>query len=221
MFSCLDSDCLPYDFRLYFDTIPEGQDRDCSHPEGPVYNCAPDDKSFFLSYDICSDCLTNLETTTENTAACYGKKYKKVADRMYLVKGTLPKQFQIVHHKHPNPLANMPQLPVHPPDFSPGLRYTQERHNALDVNLEAFLWDEEVKLVEWLVKEQENAFAWEEAEKGRFDPEYFDPILLPTLDHIPWVFQNIPIPPGIYDKVLLGQTTGPGISMGFTSLVLR
>jgi hypothetical protein len=118
------------------------------------------------------------------------------------VKGTLPEQFWIVHCKHPNPLANMPQLPVHPPNFSPSLWYTQERHNALDVNPEGFLWDKEVKLVEWLVKEQENAFIWEEAEKGRFDPEYFDPILLPTLDHIPWVFRIIPIPPGIYDKVL-------------------
>ena len=32
--------------------------------------------------------------------------------------------------------------------------------------------------------------------------DYFDPVVIPTIEHIPWVEQNIPIPPGIHDEVI-------------------
>ena len=70
------------------------------------------------------------------------------------------------------------------------------------MNPTGFLWPEEEKLIHYLIKIQEDAFAWKETEKGRFDTKYFDPIIIPTVDHVPWVFKNIPIPLGIYDEVL-------------------
>jgi len=65
-----------------------------------------------------------------------------------------------------------------------------------------FLWPEEEKLAHELVKLQEEAFAWEEIEKGRFLDEYFVPILIPMIKHIPWVLRNILIPPGIYNRII-------------------
>jgi hypothetical protein len=65
-----------------------------------------------------------------------------------------------------------------------------------------FLWPEEEKLVHELVKLQEEVFAWEEIEKGRFRDKLFVLILIPKIKHIPWVLRNIPIPPGIYDHVI-------------------
>jgi len=31
---------------------------------------------------------------------------------------------------------------------------------------------------------------------------YFDLVVIPTIEHIPWVEHNIPIPLGIYDEVV-------------------
>ena len=39
-------------------------------------------------------------------------------------------------------------------------------------------------------------------EKGRFKDEYFAPIKIPVIEHIPWVHKNLPILPGILKKVI-------------------
>ena len=46
------------------------------------------------------------------------------------------------------------------------------------------------------------AFVWDETEKGRFSDEYFNLVVILTIEHIPWVLCNIPIPLGIYDQVI-------------------
>ena len=84
----------------------------------------------------------------------------------------------------------------------PGVRFTQERREELDLNPDGFLWPEEVKLATHVVHQQERVFAWTEQEKGCFSPEYFDPVLIPTVEHVPWVLRNIPIPPSIYKQVI-------------------
>jgi hypothetical protein len=71
---------------------------------------------------------------------------------------TLPEQFCIVRHIPTDPLQNMPVLSLHPPDFTPGMRYTQEQKDTMKVNEEGFLTDEEEKLVHHLIKLQELAF---------------------------------------------------------------
>ena len=96
----------------------------------------------------------------------------------------------------------MPDLPFYPLEFLAGKRYTQERYESHQANPDGFLWPEEEKLVHYVIRVQEEALAWEEIEKGRFKEEYFDPVLIPTIDHVPWVLKNIPIPPGIYNEVV-------------------
>ena len=65
-----------------------------------------------------------------------------------------------------------------------------------------FLWPEEEKLAHKLIRVQEDALAWVELEKGSFSPEYFDLIIFPVVEHIPWQFRNIPIPPGKYNEII-------------------
>ncbi|KAF9537748.1 hypothetical protein CPC08DRAFT_651635, partial [Agrocybe pediades] len=72
----------------------------------------------------------------------------------------------------------------------------------MPVNVDHFLWPEEERLVHHIIVIHETAFAWDETEKGKFSDEYFDPVVIPTVEHIPWVLKNIPIPPGLYDKVV-------------------
>ena len=128
--------------------------------------------------------------------------YKKVANKVRPVATTLPDEFRIIRRIPSDPLAELPKLPTSPPEYSPGERYTQERKDVMPVNTNKFLWPEEEKLVHYLIKIHELAFAWTEEEKGKFSEEYFEPVVFPTIEHVPWVLKNIPIPPGIYDQVI-------------------
>jgi hypothetical protein len=128
--------------------------------------------------------------------------YKKVEHRVKPVATTLPEEYRIVRKIPSDPMVGLPHLPKKPPDFVPGIRYTQERKALMQVNRDGFLWPEEEKLVHHLIKEHEEAFAWTEEEKGKFSEDYFEPVVIPTVEHIPWVLKNIPIPQGIYNQVI-------------------
>ena len=125
-----------------------------------------------------------------------------MANRVKPVATTLPEEFRIVRKIPSDPLADIPDLPTSPPDFTPGRRYTQERKEMMPINKTNFLWPEEEKLAHYLVRVQEDAFAWTEEEKGKFSDDYFEPVVIPTVEHIPWMLKNIPIPPGIYNRVI-------------------
>ncbi|KAF8953949.1 hypothetical protein BDZ97DRAFT_1600854, partial [Flammula alnicola] len=132
------------------------------------------------------------------------KKYKPVALKVKPVYASLPEQYRIKREIKGDPLktADMPKLSKNPPDFEPKGRYTQERKDAMDkVHEGDFLLPEERKLVHQLIAEQNQAFAWEDDERGRFREDFFPPVVIPTIEHKPWVERNIPIPPGIYDEV--------------------
>ena len=87
------------------------------------------------------------------------KKYKKVANKVVPVSATLPDEFRIVRREPSGILDDMPELPVHPPPFTPGKRYTQERHDEYPTDPTGFLWPEERQLAEWIVRTHEDAFA--------------------------------------------------------------
>jgi hypothetical protein len=96
----------------------------------------------------------------------------------------------------------MPKLPTHPPEFTPGKRYTQERKEIIDKNHpEGFLWPEERKLLHEMMKLQEEGFAWETKEAGNFKTEYFPPVKLAVVPHVPWTEKNFPLAPGKYAEV--------------------
>ena len=45
-------------------------------------------------------------------------------------------------------------------------------------------------------------FAWTDDEQGAFDPEYFNPVEIPYVSHMPWVHRQGLIPWGILDQVV-------------------
>lgn len=148
-------------------------------------------------YEICLRTLNQHINTTE--ASNYA--YKKVTNRVKPIATTLPEKFRIVHWIPCDPLETLPKLSPHPPEFTPGTRYTTEQMQSMNINPDGFLWPEEEKLVHHFVKIQELSFAWTEDEKGKFSDEYFDPIVIPTIEHIPWAIWNISIPPGLFHRV--------------------
>ena len=58
-----------------------------------------------------------------------------------------------------------------------------------------------MKLLHHVIVEQSEAFAWDDTEKGTFKEEFFPPVEMAVKEHTSWVLRNIPIPPGMYDKV--------------------
>jgi Integrase zinc binding domain/RNase H-like domain found in reverse transcriptase len=129
------------------------------------------------------------------------KKYKPVALKVRPVIGELPERYRIVRNIVGDPLANLPVLDPHPVVFKPCGRYTQERKDLFDNVNAGFLLDEERKLLHHFMMLHQDAFAWNDTERGHFREDFFPPIEIPVVPHVPWVQKNIPIPPGIYDEV--------------------
>ena len=128
--------------------------------------------------------------------------YKKVNRKVRPVAATLPEDYRIIRRIPVDPLLSLPTLPTHPPDFTPGIRLTQERLDDLDLNRYNFLWPEELRLLTHILRLNELGLAWTEAEKGRFRDDYVSPVKIPVIEHVPWVQKNIPIPTGILDQVI-------------------
>nr|VWP00813.1 Uncharacterized protein [Ganoderma boninense] len=130
------------------------------------------------------------------------KKYKPVALKTRPLLADLPAKFRIERKIIGDPLARMPALNPHPPSvFVPGERYTQERRDEMRARHADFLWPAELDLLDDLIKNQERAFAWTDAERGSFRRDFFPPVEIPTVAHKPWVLRNIPIPPGLHDEI--------------------
>ena len=96
----------------------------------------------------------------------------------------------------------MPTLAANPPEFEPTGRYTAERRDIIDnVHPEGFLLPNEQKLMHHFMSEQNEGFAWDDSERSRFREGFFPPVVMPVVEHKPWVLRNMPIPPGIYGEV--------------------
>jgi hypothetical protein len=69
------------------------------------------------------------------------------------------------------------------------------------MNNAGFLLPAERDLLHHFMMLHQDAFAWNDTERGHFREDFFPPIDIPVIPHKPWVLRNIPIPPGIYDEV--------------------
>ena len=96
------------------------------------------------------------------------KKYKPVAKKVKPIIAELPGQYRIIRDIKGDLLENMPALEKVPPTFIPKGQYTTECKEILTKAHEDFLWVEEIKLMDHFMCEQNEGFAWVDAERGRF-----------------------------------------------------
>jgi hypothetical protein len=129
------------------------------------------------------------------------KKYKPVALKVWPVIGELPEKFRIIRNIVGDPLEHLLMLNPDPPPFRPCGRYTKKRKELFDELNPGFLWPAERDLLHHFMMLHQDAFAWDDSERGHFREDFFPPIDIPVIPHTPWVLQNIPIPPGLYDEV--------------------
>src|SRR5277367_1069328 len=111
-------------------------------------------------------------------------KYKPVAIKTRPVIGELPAEFRIKREIRGDPLKEMPKLSTNPPDFEPTGRYALERKEKIDkVHKEEFLLPEERKLAHQFMMLQNQGFAWDDTERGRFREDFFPLIDIPVEPH--------------------------------------
>jgi hypothetical protein len=130
------------------------------------------------------------------------KKYKKVDVRVRPVPGIFPQEATVYRQFPNNPLDNLPPLPKRPPTFVPTAKLTEERMKTINVNSIGFLWPEEEKLFKHIMVLNEQTLAFVQTDRGTFKESYFSDYIIPTVPHVPWIFKNIPIPPGVKEEVM-------------------
>ena len=184
-------------------TFSKDEKRDAYLAEAVNCSDIPDkDRGQFSNYLLSNLVRQKQEEHKDPTVSIFASKYKPVALKTRPVIAGLPEQFRIKREIRGDPLENMPKLNPNPPEFVPTGRYTQERRDDLDkVHEGNFLWPEERKLMHNLMTKQEKAFAWDDTERGSFREDFFPPVIIPTVEHKPWVYRNIPIPAGIYEEI--------------------
>ena len=128
--------------------------------------------------------------------------YKRVDRKVKPVPGVFPEDAKVTRAFPEDPLKSLPKLSPNPPDFKSNGRLTEERLKEMDINPKGFLWPEEEKLFIHILQLHQNVFVFEDYQRGTFRGDYFSPYIIPYVPHIPWAFANIPIPPGIRDKVI-------------------
>ena len=140
------------------------------------------------------DALSVLASVYSYDTSLHALAYKPVAKKVCAILAPLDEEFRTTRSLPDDPLSRLKPLPLHPPNFIPGVRFTQECTDNLDLDPTNWLWPDKVKLIHWIVLEHEMAFAWIPTEHGCLDERYFPPVKIPTVPHTPWVLQNIPIP---------------------------
>ena len=128
-------------------------------------------------------------------------KYKPVSKKIRPQEVALPERFRLKRRKNLTALDDLPQMPIHPPEFRPHGRLTQERHDEIDWNPGEFLKEDEVKLLKWAVAAGSQARSWTVEERGKFSSKYFDPVVISTVLHEPWQEKNRSIVPGAREEV--------------------
>lgn len=147
-----------------------------------------------------------MEEDDKEVFVCMGTDvygaYKRVDRRVKPVPGVFLEDARVERRIPEDPLLSLPPLTPHPPDFVPGERLTKERLEEMNINPDGFLWPEEEKLFQHILLLNEKTLAFKESHRGTFREDYFTPYIIPVVPHEPWEFVNIPIPPGIKEKVI-------------------
>ena len=128
--------------------------------------------------------------------------YKKVANKIKPVATTMPSAARIHRCFPEDPLGSLPAVSLKLPNFVPGVHLSQEQLDELGILKNDFQWPEERKLVAQVLCNHKLGLAWDESEKSCFTDDYLSSVVIPKVEHIPWVHRQPPIPPGIHEEVI-------------------
>ncbi|EJD36125.1 hypothetical protein AURDEDRAFT_74561, partial [Auricularia subglabra TFB-10046 SS5] len=132
-----------------------------------------------------------------------GKRpYKSALLKIHPKNAPMPEEYRIVGRMPSDPMLSLPHIGPKPPDVVPTKVMTKERMDGFKIDESAHLWEEEKRLLKAIIAANEKSFAWKETERGRFRSDYFPPVNLAVLPHVPWTKRHVPIPPSIREGLV-------------------
>ena len=147
-------------------------------------------------------CITNDTTEAQSHTTEALTAFKRVDQKVRPVAGTMPEETKVMRQFPEDPLMSLIPLTPDIPKFIPTAKLTQERIDKLNINKDGFMWPEEEKLFLHILRLNERCIAFEDRDRGTLRSDYFSPYIMPVIPHEPWKLANIPIPPGIKEKVI-------------------
>ncbi|KAG5724609.1 hypothetical protein E4T56_gene3937 [Termitomyces sp. T112] len=162
----------------------------------PFDTCVTDTTPTYVNIPFPAQYVTNDPPRQKGVQV--KKKYKPVAMKTKPVASHVSEDFRIERQIIGDPLVTMPPLNPNLPPFIPTKRFTSKQQAKLvkDHNTR-FLTGKEINVLVNMVAKQEKAFTWKDSERGSLRPDFFPPVHIPTIPHMPWVQHNRPIPPGL------------------------
>lgn len=94
-------------------------------------------------------------------------KYKPVAKKIRPVPGVMPDEARTIRQFPSDPLEGYQPPELNPPPFTDGRRVTRKRLEEANLFKDGFLWPEEIRLAEYVLRRREMSLAFGEEEKGR------------------------------------------------------
>ena len=159
-----------------------------------------------LPLDLDPQTIGKLIQSTEHStlsAQTYGA-YKQVDKRIKPISQPILQEFKVIRSIPYDPLTTLIPPDIHFGENQPTEKFTQECIDKLLADKEShhFLWPEERQLFIYVLIKNEAAVAFEDKHRGTLKETYFSPYKVPHVPHTPWQERNIPIPPGLRDKVI-------------------
>ena len=139
---------------------------------------------------------------THDSSAWTFTAYKRVGQKVKPVSGVFPEEARVLRQFPHNPLDSLPALTPNIPEFKPSERLSLERLHTLGIHNSKFLLPEEKRLFSHIMSLNDITLAFEERDRGTLRQDYFSDYIMATIPHAPWEYRNIPIPPGIRQKVI-------------------
>ena len=130
--------------------------------------------------------------------------YKRVDQKIKPISQRIPPEFKVTCTIPYDPLTTLVPIDENFTDPEPTQKFTQEWIDKInnDMRSHEFLSPEERKLFLHVLIKNEAAIAVIDEDHGTLKESYFSPYKIPYVTHEPWQQKNIPIPPGLREKVI-------------------
>ena len=130
--------------------------------------------------------------------------YKRADKKIKPIAQPIPLEFKVTRTIPYDPLLTLLPLNLHFSNAQPTHKFAQEHINMLleEMRKDDFLTPDEMQLFLYVLVKNEAAIAFEDEDRGMLKESYFSPYKIPHVPHGPWQERNIPIPPGLREKVV-------------------
>ena len=155
------------------------------------------------NYHLDPETIEALTKSPRHAGYSFGA-YKWVDKKINPVAQAIPPEFKVTRTMSYDSLLTLVPPNIHFKKVTPTNKFTQEHIDKLtnEMHTDNFLLPKEIQMFLYILVKNEAAIAFEDIHRKTLKESYFSPYKIPHVPHVPWQDKNIPIPPGLRDKVM-------------------